>query len=199
MNWNYQNGLRSVFLLGFLLTLLSSCERQKVPVYFKDEPPVDFSFTNQQGKTITGKSLKNKVYVADFFFSTCPGVCKDMTAQMRKVQDFTRNLWDVKLVSFSVDPETDSVARLKEYGINFGVMPEKWHLLTGEYEKVFDLAQKTFHVSALKDEKAEGGVFHDERIMLIDKRGRIRGFYHLTDSVKFKQLLREIDFLRKET
>lgn len=189
------------FYLTFLLLafLIQACDRKKVPVYFENEPPVNFTLTNQDGKAITGNDLKNKVYVADFFFTTCPGVCKDMTAQMRQVQSFTKNLWDVKLVSFSVDPERDSVAQLKAYSIDNGVMPDKWHLLTGDYQQIFDLAQKTFHVSALKDEKADGGVFHDERIMLIDKKGRIRGFYHLKDSVKFKQLLREIDFLRKET
>lgn len=178
--------------------MLQSCAVDKVPVYFENEPPVDFKLTSQEGELITGSTLKNKVYVADFFFTHCPGVCKDMTAQMRKVQRVTHNFWDVKLVSFSVDPERDSVARLKEYGIENGIKPDRWYTLTGEYEQIFTLAQKTFHVSALKDEKADGGVFHDERLILVDKKGRIRGFYHLNDSIKFKQLLRDIDCVRKE-
>lgn len=178
--------------------LVTACNRSKMPVYFENEPKPTFKMWNQQGKIVTEKDLQGKVYVVDFFFSTCPGVCKEMTKDMRKIQDFTKDMWDVHLISFSVDPETDSVARLKKYGQDYGVIPQKWDLLTSTYQEVFDLAQKNFHISALKDAKADGGIFHEEKFILVDKQNRIRGYYHIRDTIQFKSLIRDIQYLRKE-
>lgn len=192
--------LSARFLAVFLsLTLfLLACRHVKLPIFFEDEPPPSFSMTNQFGKQITEKEMKGKVYVLDFFFTECPGVCKEMSTNMKKLQDFSKDMWDVHLLSFSVDPETDSVPRLKKYAQRYGAIEGKWDLLTGDYQTVFDLAQKTFHVSALKDAKADGGIFHDERFILIDKKNRIRGFYHIRDTVQFKKLLQDIMFLRRD-
>lgn len=190
---------RFLFLTFVVFSLgIFACNERKMPIYFEGETPPAFKMMNQEGKIVTEKEMKGKVYIVDFFFSTCPGVCKDMTKNMRKVQGYTNGMWDVHLVSFSVDPETDSVAQLKKYAQEYGVIAEKWDLLTGNYQSVFDLAQKTFHVSALKDAKADGGIFHDEQFILIDKKNRIRGFYHVQDSVKLKALIRDIQYLRKE-
>jgi protein SCO1/2 len=175
-----------------------ACGGKKLPVFFENEEIPMFEMMNQNGKMVSHHEMRDKVVVVNFFFSTCPGVCKELTAHMRNVQDVVKNMWDVHLISFSVDPEADSVAALKAYSIRQGVIPDKWDLLTGKDKEVFTLAQEHFHVSTLKDEAADGGIFHDERLILLDKRGRIRGFYHIKDSLKQKQLLMDIQYLRNE-
>ena len=169
---------------------------EKLPVFFENEPIPSFKMQNQAGKTLTEQDFLGKIYVADFFFSTCPGICKVMAKEMKTVQNQTKDMAEVQLISFSVDPETDSVARLKEYGEMIGATEGKWHLMTGKYENVFDLAQKKYHIAALKDATADGGIFHDERLVLVDKNGRVRGFYHIKDSVKMEQLMKDIGYLR---
>lgn len=181
-----------------LFFLIACGKSEKLPVFFENEPIPSFKMQNQMGKEMTEQDFMGKIYVADFFFSTCPGVCKVMAKEMKSVQNQTKEMQDVQLISFSVDPETDSVARLKEYGEIVGAIPEKWYLMTGKYENVFDLAQKKYHISALKDAKADGGIFHDERLILVDKRGRVRGFYHIKDSVKMVELIQDIRHLRTE-
>lgn len=188
-------------IMGFLgsLCFLWSCSSgDKLPVYFADEPTAVFSMTNQQGKIVTQKEMEGKIYVVDFFFSTCPGICKKMTSEMAKVQEKVKDMNDVHLLSISVDPETDSIPLLREYAIRNDVKEGKWDLLRGNYEDVFALAQKTYHVSALKDAKADGGIFHDERLILVDKNGRVRGFYHVMEDEKMQQLVKDIDKLRNE-
>ena len=190
--------MRYIILFTFLVSIIACGKSDKLPVYFENEPIPTFKMQNQAGKEMTEKDFTGKIYIADFFFSTCPGICKIMAKEMKMVQNQTKDMEDVKLISFSVDPETDSVARLKEYGEIIDAIPDKWHLMTGKYENVFDLAQKKYHISALKDAKAEGGIFHDERLILVDKKGRVRGFYHIKDSVKMKQLIVDIGYLRTE-
>lgn len=190
--------MRYIILFIFLFGIMACGKSDKLPVYFENEPIPAFKMQNQAGKEMTEKDFLGKIYIADFFFSTCPGICKIMAKEMKMVQNQTKDMEDVQLISFSVDPETDSVARLKEYGELIGAIPDKWHLMTGKYENVFDLAQKKYHISALKDAKADGGIFHDERLILVDKNGRVRGFYHIKDSVKMKQLIIDIGYLRTE-
>lgn len=190
--------MRYIILFIFLFGIMACGKSDKLPVYFENEPIPAFKMQNQAGKEMTEKDFLGKIYIADFFFSTCPGICKIMAKEMKMVQYETKDMEDVQLISFSVDPETDSVARLKEYGELIGAIPDKWHLMTGKYENVFDLAQKKYHISALKDAKADGGIFHDERLILVDKNGRVRGFYHIKDSVKMKQLIIDIGYLRTE-
>lgn len=183
----------------FCIVFLFACSRSStLPVYFEGESIPSFTMQDQSGKTLTQNDFLGKIYIADFFFSTCPGICKVMAKEMKNVQQQTLNMEDVALLSFSVDPETDTVERLKEYGQMVGAIEGKWHLMTGKYIDVFELAQKKYHITALKDATADGGIFHDDRLILVDKKGRVRGFYDIKDSLKMEQLIKDISYLQTE-
>lgn len=114
---------------------------QHVKKYHKIAP---FALTNQNGETITDRDYKDKIYVADFFFTTCPTICPKMTANMGEIQKAILNDPQVKLLSFSVTPEIDSVAQLKKYAIEKGVEDQKWNLLTGDKKQIYELARKSY-------------------------------------------------------
>ena len=158
----------------------------------------DFSLTNQNGKTITQKDFKGKIYVADFFFTTCPSICIAMTNNLIKVQKKIKNNPHVMLLSHSVTPEIDSVAQLKKYAIDKGVIDQKWHLLTGDKKIIYELARKSY--LAVK-ENGDGGAFdmiHTENFILVDPDRRIRGFYDGTNSDEIKRLMHELEILIHE-
>ena len=158
----------------------------------------DFSLTNQNGKTITQKDFKGKIYVADFFFTTCPSICIAMTNNLIKVQKKIKNNPHVMLLSHSVTPEIDSVAQLKKYAIDKGVIDQKWHLLTGDKKIIYELARKSY--LAVK-ENGDGGGFdmiHTENFILVDPDRRIRGFYDGTNLDEIKRLMYELEILIHE-
>ncbi|MFV9549622.1 SCO family protein [Algibacter sp. PT7-4] len=157
-----------------------------------------FSLTNQNGKTITQNNYKDKIYVADFFFTTCQTICPIMTTNMVKIQNETLNDKDVMLLSHSVTPEIDSVAQLKRYAIKKGVNDKKWNLVTGSKKDIYKLARKSY--LAVKD-LGDGGPFdmiHTENFMLIDKKRQIRGFYDGTNLEDIDRLLEDIKILKEE-
>lgn len=158
----------------------------------------DFSLTNQNGKTITQKDYDNKIYVADFFFTTCPTICIAMTDHMVQIQKEILNDNDVMLLSHSVTPEIDSVAQLKKYALEKGVNDKKWNLVTGDKKEIYNLARKSY-LAVLED--GDGGEFdmiHTENFMLIDKKRQIRGFYDGTNPDEIKVLLEDIKTLKAE-
>ena len=156
----------------------------------------DFSLTNQNGKIITQEDYKDKIYIADFFFTTCPTICPIMTKNMADIQKEIIGDDDILLLSHSVTPEIDSVAQLKKYAIEKGVDDSKWNLLTGDKKQIYDLARKSY--LAVKTD-GDGGPFdmiHTENFILVDKQKRIRGFYDGTNKEDIKQLLTDLDILR---
>ena len=158
----------------------------------------DFSLTNQNGKTITQKNFGGKIYVADFFFTTCPSICIAMTENLLKVQEKIKNNPNVMLLSHSVTPEIDSIAQLKKYALEKGVIDQKWHLVTGEKKVIYELARKSY--LAVKED-GDGGDFdmiHTENFILIDPQRRVRGFYDGTDLEEIKRLLEELEILIQE-
>jgi len=158
----------------------------------------DFSLTNQNGETITQESYKNKIYVADFFFTTCPTICIAMTDHMLQIQKEIVNDDEVLLLSHSVTPEIDSVAQLKKYALEKGVIDSKWNLVTGDKKDIYELARKSY-LAVLDD--GDGGPFdmiHTENFMLIDKKRQIRGFYDGTNPEDIKLLLEDIKTLKAE-
>ena len=158
----------------------------------------DFALLNQNGKTITQNDYKDKIYVADFFFTTCQTICPIMTNHMVKIQKEILNDDDVMLLSHSVTPEIDSVAQLKRYAIKKGVNDKKWNLVTGDKEEIYNLARKSY--LAVKDAEF-GGPFdmvHTENFMLIDKKRQIRGFYDGTNEEDIDKLLSDISILKEE-
>lgn len=156
----------------------------------------DFSLTNQNGEIITQEDYKDKIYIADFFFTTCPTICPIMTKNMADIQQEIINDDDVLLLSHSVTPEIDSVAELKKYAIEKGVDDTKWNLLTGDKKQIYELARKSY--LAVKTD-GDGGPFdmiHTENFILVDKQKRIRGFYDGTNKEDMEQLLIDLKILR---
>ena len=168
---------------------------QHVKKYHRIAP---FSMINQNGDTITQKNYENKIYVADFFFTTCPSICIRMTANMGKIQKLIKDDSQVMLLSYSVTPEIDSVEQLKKYAIEKGVDDKKWNLLTGDKKMIYSLARKSY--LAVKED-GDGGpldMIHTENFILVDPEKRIRGFYDGTDEIALKDLIRDISILKKE-
>ena len=158
----------------------------------------DFELINQNGKTVTHENFDGKIYVADFFFTTCPTICISMTDNLLKVQKEIQNNPNILLISHSVTPKIDSVTQLKKYAIEKGVNDKKWHLVTGDKKEIYNLARKSY--LAVKDE-GNGGPYdmiHTENFILVDPDKRIRGFYDGTDSNEIKRLLLEIEILNSE-
>lgn len=158
----------------------------------------DFAFTNQNGKIISQKDYEGKIYVADFFFTTCPTICPKMTDNMVWLQNEIKNNEKVKLLSFSVTPDIDSVPVLKKYAEEKGVLDSKWNLLTGDKKDIYYLARKSFLVVKTGSPEEIYDMVHTENFVLVDQKNRIRGFYDGTNLEEVKQLLEDINFLCQE-
>ena len=154
-----------------------------------------FEFLNQNGEKISEKDYDGFVYVADFFFTTCPSICPIMTDNMLKIQRYIKDKKKVKLLSFSVTPEIDSVQVLKEYSIEKGVDDKYWNLLTGDKSKIYSLARKSFLVVKENAESNSHDMIHTENFVLVDREKRIRGFYNGTDDEDIEVLKEDIDIL----
>ena len=166
----------------------------------------NFSFINQNGKIITQKEYEGKIYVADFFFTTCQSICPKMTNNMVWLQNKLKNNPKVMLLSHSVTPEIDSVAVLKEYAIRKGVIDSKWNLVTGDKKQIYYLARKSYLAVKTGNPSELYDMVHTENFILIDAKRRVRGFYDGTNldgpaevGVKnVQQLLEDILFLCDE-
>ncbi len=169
-----------------------------------DHKIADFAFTNQNGKVITQKDYENTIYIADFFFTTCPTICPKMTDNMVWLQNQLKNNPEVKLLSFSVTPDIDTPEVLKKYAIEKGVDDARWNLVTGDKKDIYYLARKSY--LAVKTGKPEElyDMVHTENFILVDKNKRIRGFYDGTNldqptedpkTKNMKQLLEDILWL----
>ena len=155
----------------------------------------DFKFTNQNGKTVTQKDYENKIYVADFFFTTCPTICPIMTDNMVWLQDQIKNNPKVILLSHSVTPEIDSVAKLKKYALEKGVIDSKWNLVTGNKKDIFLMARQSYLVVKTGNPSEMYDMVHTENFVLVDQRKRVRGFYDGTKRAEVEKLLEDILFL----
>lgn len=159
----------------------------------------DFSLQNQLGETVTQSTFDNKIYITDFFFTTCPGICPKMTGNMAKIQEEFKNDQDVLLLSHSVMPSTDSVAVLNAYAINNKVMANKWHLVTGDRQQIYNLGRDHYFVeSDLGEVKGIDDFLHTENFLLIDKNKHIRGIYNGLNRASIAQLIIDIKALKKE-
>ena len=203
----------SILIVGMFYTALKP--KQVLPVYqpaMVDPELVDesiqyvkkyhtispFSMINQNGETITEQDYENTVYVADFFFTTCPSICPIMTKNMYALQQKLSPYPDVKLLSFSVTPEIDSVAQLKRYAIENKVDDKHWNLVTGNKREIYELARKSYLV--VKD-YGDGGphdMIHTENFVLIDAKKRIRGYYDGTKLSSIESIINDINILTNE-
>lgn len=157
-----------------------------------------FSFTSQSGQVFNSDSIKGKVVISDFIFTTCQTICPVMTSQMTRVQEAFKNDPNVLILSHSIDPEGDSVPVLKDYAKRFGVIDSKWKLLTGKPDDIFFMAHKGYAVSAGADNTDPQGFVHSDKMVLVDKEGRIRGYYSGVDPLKVDTLILETKILLEE-
>ncbi|HCW09094.1 MAG TPA: SCO family protein [Cytophagales bacterium] len=157
-----------------------------------------FSFTDQDSATITNATFKDKIYVADFFFTSCRTICPIMKTQMLRVYEATQNMPDVLILSHSIDPEYDTVALLHDFADRLGVESKRWHFVTGAKDSIYKIAQTSYLATALEDKTEPDGFIHSGAFLLIDKKGRIRGKYDGTKEADVNRLIGDIKILRQE-
>ena len=158
----------------------------------------NFSLINQNGDIITQEDYNDKIYVADFFFTTCQTICPIMTDHMREIQDELLHDQEVLLLSHSVTPEIDSVEQLKRYATLKGVDDTKWNLVTGDKKQIYNLARQSYMAVKTTGSGDQYDMIHTENFMLIDKKRQIRGYYDGTDPEDIDRLLEDISVLKKE-
>ena len=209
-----KNNFLILSLIGFLLV---SCgpENERLPILGRREIKNvsfdgaidadtiyhtirDFSFTNQDGDEVTQETFKDKIYIADFFFTTCPTICPIMKTQMLRVYDKFKDNPDVLILSHTIDPNHDSVEVLYEFADRLGVSSDSWHFVTGDMDEIYDIGQNSYMVTAREDPDEPGGYLHSGAFLLIDKERRVRGIYDGTKAEKVDVLMEEIDILLSE-
>ena len=211
-------GLLIVFFIVFSVVAISSfnyvqTQEKKLPIYSpsmvsdelveedlryvkKYHRISDFSLLNQNGNNVTQEDYKNKIYVADFFFTTCPDICPIMTGNMLYLQENLKDT-NVMLASFSVTPKIDTVEVLKEYSTLKGVDDSRWNLMTGDKKQIYDLARKSYLVAKAIPDGKNHGMIHTENFVLVDRDKRIRGYYDGTNIEEMNKLLDDIQILIK--
>ena len=208
--------IRLAYALIFMISFFFSCDQQEkkqLPVYnpvdfkeklvdksvrnvSKNHTVANFSLTNQNGITITNKDYENKIYVVDFFFTSCPTICPIMTNNMVKIQNEFINSDEIMLLSMSVTPEIDNVEVLKQYAIDKGVNDSKWNITTGPKKHIYELARKSYFAVV---EQGDGGLqdfIHTPNFILIDTKKQIRGIYDGTDENEILRLIADIKILK---
>jgi protein SCO1 len=158
----------------------------------------DFSFVDQDSAEITRQTFDGKIYVADFFFTSCRTICPIMKTQMLRVYDSVENDPDVLLLSHTIDPEYDTVGLLHDYAERLGVKSNKWHFVTGDKDEIYKIAQTSYFATAMEDKSEPDGFIHSGAFLLIDKQKRIRGKYDGTKEADVDRLLRDIEKLKAE-
>jgi len=158
----------------------------------------NFSFIDQDSVIINNDSLKNSIYIADFFFTSCPSICPIMSKHMLSIYEKYKGNQEVKFLSHSIDPNHDSIPVLKKYATKLGVSGNQWHFLWGNKDVVYQLAKEGYMSFAAQDSTVPGGITHSGYFLLIDKQRRIRGAYDGTDKTQVDQLTKDIEVLLAE-
>jgi protein SCO1/2 len=220
---------RKVAISSLLITLLAACNNKKAqqsetlqPLPYFGEfdielntlpdgtqkpdtlyyPIPKFSFINQDSIYITRENYEGYITLVDFFFTDCPTICPMMSAQMARLQDkFMKENPElpVRFLSFSVKPESDTPEKLKAYAQNIGADLSRWNFLTGKATDIYDLAQFGFLLTAFPSDTAQGGIFHTDKVTLLDKTARMRGYYDGTSTSSMDQLFTDAITLSKES
>ena len=199
---------RSILVLGLAL---SACERRDGPIELISPPPgagtsaelpkhwtlPEFTLTERSGKTYTLSDLRGTIWIADFFYTTCPGPCPMMSSRLSALQEKFSNVADVRLVSISTDPEKDSPEVLQEYANRFKA-GANWLFFTGEKQAIFSLANKGFKLSVTEERNNPEPITHSTKLVLVDRAGVVRGFYEGIGADDSARLVTDVDRLRKE-
>ncbi len=202
-----------LFTAIYLLFALASCQNaqnntgQPLPIYGNSyvseagdtvyHTIPDFSFTNQDGKTVTNKSLRGKIYVADFFFASCPGICPIVTSNIKRIQDEFKGEEMLMIAAFTLDPENEDLEILKEYATSHDIDTKNCHFLRGDQAETMELARKHLD-SAELDKDAPGGINHGGRLALVDSQGRIRSYCQGTNAEDVDRMMEDIRTLLAE-
>lgn len=204
---------KKLFLFGFILVGLVSCQVKEASLPILGRATIDengkeiphqipdFSFTNQYGEPITNEDLDGKIYVADFFFTSCPTICPVMKGQMLRVYEHFMEDESLAILSHTIDPYHDSVQVLADYAAALGVTGRQWQFVTGEQEKIYEIAEGSYMVPAATDTIAPeetGGFVHSGAFILVDKQRHVRGVYDGTVEDDVSQLIRDIELVQKE-
>lgn len=157
-----------------------------------------FSFLSQDSLTITGKTFEDKIYVADFIFLSCPTICPKMTNELKKIYDIYKTNPHVCFLSHTIDPEHDTIPKLKRYTEKLGIDDSKWFFVTGSKDSIYAMANKSYFAAAFDDESAPGGYIHSGSFLLIDVNKHIRGVYDGTNPTESERLIKDLEILLKE-
>jgi len=196
-----------LFVIGFVLVACAPKKEERLPIF--GEKTVEgmdtvyhtignFQFVDQDSALVTPDTYKNKIYVADFFFTSCRTICPIMKTQMRRVYDSIQNDPSVLLLSHSIDPEYDTVALLHDFAQRLDVKSEKWHFVTGVKDSIYKIAQTGYFATAMEDKSEPDGFIHSGAFLLIDKEKRIRGKYDGTKEDDVNRMLGDIRKLERE-
>ena len=158
----------------------------------------DFTFVNQDSATVTPETFEDKIYVTDFFFTSCPTICPVMKKQMLRVYEEFEDNDEVAILSHTIDPEYDTVALLHDYAERLGVAAPAWQFVTGEKDSIYRIALNSYMVTTAEEEEAPGGFIHSGAFILVDKDRRIRGMYDGTVPEQVDVLMNDIRRLLKE-
>jgi protein SCO1 len=201
---------RHYILVFAFCSMLFSCIQKKeprLPVFGNREMVNDdtvfhkignFKFVNQDSAYVTNETFEDKIYVADFFFTSCRTICPIMKTQMLRVYKAVENDPEVLILSHTIDPEYDTVGLLRDFAERLGVKSTKWHFVTGEKDSIYNIAQKSYFATAMEDRSEPDGFIHSGAFLLIDKERRIRGKYDGTKEDDVNRLLNDIERLKKE-
>lgn len=159
----------------------------------------NFAFVNQDSMLVTNETFKDKVYVADFFFTTCPTICPKMKKEMLRVYEEYKDNPNVGILSHTIDPTYDTVGLLNDYAARLGVSSDTWHFVTGDKDDIYEIGESSYMVTAGEDANEPGGFIHSGAFLLVDKQRRVRGVYDGTVSDQVDILIKDIDRLLKES
>lgn len=206
--------MKSLLVLLSPLLLLFACNNDRLPVYGNKvavsktengQPVTDsidytlpaFAYVDQDSAVVDTNTTRGKIFVTEFFFTACPSICPKMQEQMLRVYEQYKNNNEVVILAFTIDPARDSVGRLKNYAQKLDIESSKWHLMTGEKDSIYALAE-AFLVSAAEDPDAPGGHVHSGNFILVDKQRRLRGYYDGVKAESVDKLLTEMELLLNE-
>ena len=158
----------------------------------------EFEATRQDGTLITNNDLKGKIYVAEFFFTSCPTICPIMTGQLLRVHEKFKEEDRLKIVSFTLDPKYDTPERMTDHAERLGINTNQWWFLNDKKSETYELAQKGYFVTAIEDESQPGGIVHSGKVSLIDGNGHIRAYYDGTIEADVNVLINDISILLSE-
>ncbi len=202
--------LKPIYLVSFALLVFSCSQEKKLPylgrhtaqtvngktdTIYHQIPP--FKFLNQDSVWVSEKDLEGKIYIADFFFTTCPTICPKMKTQLLRIYERYANKDEIRILSHSIDPDFDKPHVLKQYANRLQVKAPRWNMLTGDKKAIYTLGEKSYMVTAQEDKNEVGGFVHSGAFILVDKQRHVRGVYDGTKEEEVNHLIEDLEILLK--